>query len=233
MPSLPPALRSPRNLFALIFGFFLAVVFWWFSNSDSGHARPRPSETPELAQPGQLDAVEHALRLARAWHVRSTGRLNTELFQTEEDVVCPSDSHTITRTLTPAGPGEITEEFIATANTLYARENGQPWRSEPDPSPDKCQNGPSAGAQKLIPLLTSIKQVARITQGPLIKPGDKACRIWDLSGAPNLPFHAICVDEQTNLPVRLQVGGLLVEYSNWNQPTIIEPPDLPSSALPQ
>ncbi|HKS76252.1 MAG TPA: hypothetical protein VJQ82_23770 [Terriglobales bacterium] len=227
MPSLPPAFRSPRNLFALIFGFFLAMVFWWFFNSDSSHARPRPSETPELAQPGQLDRIEHALRLARAWHVRSTGRLNTELFQTEEDVVCPSDSHTITRALTPAGPGEVTEEFITTANTLYARENGQPWRSEPDPSPDKCQNGPSAGPQKLIPLLTSVKQVARVTQGPLIKLGDTPCRIWDLSGASNLPFHSICVDEQTNLPVRLQVGGLLIEYSKWNQPALIEPPEMP------
>lgn len=230
MASLPAPFRSPRNLLALAFGFFIAIVFWWFSNSDSSHARRRESELQPRAALGQLDRIEHALRLARAWHVRSTGRINAELFQTDEDVICPSDSHTVTRSLTPAGPGEVTEEFITTANILYARENGQPWHSEPDPSPEKCENGPSAGSQKLIPLLDSMKQVARVSQGPMLKFGDKTCRLWDLTGAANLPFHSICTDEQTNLPIRLQVGGLLVEYSNWNQPTIIEPPPSTNSS---
>jgi len=215
---------------ALVFGFVLAIAFWWFSSFDSSHASPSRQPPPvERLQTGQLDHVEHALRLARAWHVVSTGRINSQLFQTEEDVVCPSDSHTVTRSLTPSGPGEVTEEFVTTANTLYARENGQPWRSEPDPSPDKCQNGPSAGAQKLIPLIVLVKPIARVSQGPLVKLGSVPCRIWDLSGASNLPFHSICVDEQSHLPVRVQVGGLVIEYSKWNQPTIIEPPEMPST----
>jgi hypothetical protein len=229
MPSLPGPLRSPKNLVALALGFFAAVAFFWFSNSDSSHAsRSRQAETAQRFEPGQLDRIEHALRLARAWHVVSTGRLNSQLFQTEEDVVCPSESHTVTRSLTPSGPGEVIEEFVTTANTLYARENGEPWRSEPDPAPDKCQDGPSAGAQKLIPLIVLVKQVARVSQGPLVNLGGVPCRMWDLSGASNLPFHSICVDEQTNLPVRLQVGGLVIQYSKWNQPTIIEPPEMSS-----
>lgn len=230
MPALPGPLRSPKNLVALGLGFFLAIVFWLLSSSDSRHdSAAKQQAVMERYEPNELDRIEHALRLARAWHVTSTGRVGNQLFQTEEDIVCPSDSHTVTRSLTAASPGEVTEEFITTANTLYAREAGEPWRSEPDPSPDKCQNGPSAGAQKLIPLLTAIKHAARVSEGPLIKLGTGTCRIWDLSGASNLPFHSICVDETTNLPRRLQLGGLLVEYSHWNQPTIIEPPDMPRS----
>jgi hypothetical protein len=227
--ALPGPLRSPRNLIALSLGFFLAIAFWLLSSSDAG----RDSETKrqqaalERSEPNELDRIEHAVRLARAWHVTSTGRLGAELFQTEEDVVCPSDSHTVTRSLSAAGLGDVTEEFITTANKMYAREAGQPWFSQPDPSPDKCANGPSAGAQKLLPQLKSMEQVVRVTEGPVIKLNDGSCRIWDLSGAGNLPFHSICVEEHTHLPRRLQLGGLLVEYSHWNQPTIIEPPELP------
>ncbi len=227
---LPGPLRSPKNLIALGLGFFLAIAFWLLSSSDSN----RDSDTRRLqaslqsSEPNELDRIEHAVRLARAWHVTSTGRLGTELFQTEEDVVCPSDSHTVTRTLSAAGPGAVTEEFITTANNMYAREAGQPWFSQPDPSPDKCANGPSAGSQKLLPQLKAMEHVVRVTEGPLIKLNDGTCRLWDLSGTSNLPFHSVCVEEATNLPRRLQLGGLLVEYSHWNQPTIIEPPEMPS-----
>jgi len=182
----------------------------------------------ELSGPNELDRVEHAVRLARAWHVVSIGRLGAEPFQTEEDVVCPSDTHTLTRSLTPDGPGEMTEEFITTANLLYAREAGQPWRSETDPSPDHCQAGPSAGAQKLLTLIEPMKRSVRLHEGPLIKLNNGTCRLWDLLGASNLPFHSICVEEETHLPRRLQVGGLLIEYSRWNQPALIEPPEMAS-----
>jgi hypothetical protein len=232
MPSLPGPLRSPKNLIALGVGFFVAIVFWLVSSSDSSHLSIQKQQ-PELvrSEPNELDRMEHAIRLARAWHVISTGRLGNELFQTEEDVVCPSDTHTITRSLTANGPGEVTEEFITTANMIYEREAGEPWRSQPDPDPDtdKCKNGPSAGSQKLLTMLTPIKHAVRVSEGPVIKLGSGSCRLWDLSGASNLPFHSICVEDDTHLPRRLQLGGLLVEYSNWNQPTIIEPPEMPSS----
>lgn len=219
-------MRSPKNLIALALGFFLAIAYWMLSSSSSSSdsSRKKPEQPIGEYEPGELDRIEHAVRLARAWHATITGRLGAELFQTEEDVVCPSDSHTVTRALTSAGPGDATEEFIATANMIYAREAGQPWRSETDPSPDKCQSGPSAGSQKLLALLEPMKHVVRVQEGPLIKLSDGTCRLWDLSGASNLPFHSICVEESTHYPRRLQVGGLLVEYSKWNQPALIEPP---------
>jgi hypothetical protein len=228
---LPDALRSPKNLLALGFGFFIAIAFWLLSTSSPS----RDSDTKrqqallERSAPNELDRVEHAVRLARAWHVTSTGRVGDALFQTEEDVMCPSDTHTVSRSLSASGPGEVTEEFITTANLAYAREAGEPWRSQPDPSPDKCENGPSAGAQKLLTALTPIKHSARVNAGPLIPLKDGSCRLWNLSGASNLPFHSICVEDSTNLPRRLQLGGLLIEYSRWNQPAIIEPPEMPRS----
>jgi len=227
---LPGALRSPRNLLALAFGFFVAIAFWLLSTSSSSRDFDRRHEQAvlERAAPNQLDRIDRAVRLARAWHVTSTGRVGDAPFQTEEDVVCPSDSHTVTRSLSPSGPGEVTEEFITTANMAYAREAGQPWRSQSDSSSDHCTNGPSAGSQKLLTALAPIKHSARVTAGPVIQLKEGTCRLWDLSGTSNLPFHSICVEDATNLPRRLQLGGLLIEYSHWNQPTIIEPPEIPS-----
>ncbi len=224
-------MRSPKNLIALALGFLLAIVFWMVSSSNSSSDSSRKKQDQPMGpyEPGELDRIEHAVRLARAWHTTTTGRLGAELFQTEEDVVCPSDTHTVTRSLTSAGPGDITEEFITTANMTYAREAGQPWRSETDPSPDRCQSGPSAGSQKLLTLLGPMKHAARVQEGPLIKLSDGSCRLWDISGASNLPFHSICAEESTHYPRRLQVGGLLVEYSKWNQPALIEPPEMQSS----
>ena len=221
-------MRSPKNLIALGLGFFLAIAFWMFSssNSSSDSRREKPDTGMEQYEPGELDRIEHAVRLARAWHTTTTGRLGAELFQTGEDVVCPSDTHIVTRSLTSTGPGDVTEEFITTGNMIYAREAGQPWRSETDPSPDKCESGPSAGSQKLLAFLEPMKHSVRVTQGPLIKLSDGSCRLWDLSGASNLPFHSICVEESTHYPRRLQIGGLLVEYSKWNQPALIEPPEM-------
>ena len=216
---------STKNVIALGVGFALAIGLWLLWNS-SGRPASKHASVAEQSGPGELDRIEHAVRLARAWHVASTGQIGGQLFLTEEDVICPSDIHTVTRSLSPTGPGEVTEEFITTGNTLYAREAGQPWRSAPDPSPNKCENGPSAGTQKLLTLLAPIKRTARLRQGPLVTLAGGACRIWDLSGTPNLPFHSICVEESTGLPLRLQLGGLLVEYSRWNQPVIIEPPDM-------
>ena len=228
-------MRSSKNLIALGVGFLLAIVFWMLSSSSSRPDSSRKKADTAIAQyePGELDRIDHAVRMARAWHATTTGRLGAELFQTEEDVVCPSDTHTVTRALTSTGPGDITEEFIATGNMIYAREAGQPWHSENDPSPEKCQSGPSAGSQKFLTLLAPMKHAVRVQQGPLIKLSDGSCRLWDLSGASNLPFHSICVEESTHYPRRLQIGGLLVEYSKWNQPALIEPPEMPSShAMP-
>lgn len=221
-------MRSPKNLIALALGFFLAIAFWMLSSSNSSSDSSRKKQDQPIGQyePGELDRVEHAVRLARAWHATTTGRLGSELFQTVEDVVCPSDTHTITRTLTSAGPGEVTEEFITTANMIYAREAGQPWRAETDPSPEKCQSGPSAGSQNFLTLLEPMKHAVRVQEGPLIKLSDGSCRLWDLSGASNLPFHSICVEESTHYPRRLQIGGLLIEYSKWNEPALIEPPEM-------
>ncbi len=97
---------SPKNLIALGVGFLLAIVFWMVSSSSesSRDSEPKKQDTAIGAnEPGELDRIEHAVRLARAWHATTTGRMGAELFQTEEDVVCPSDTHIVTRSSPPPG----------------------------------------------------------------------------------------------------------------------------------
>jgi hypothetical protein len=54
-------------------------------------ARQQPAF--DRSQPNELDHIEHAVRLARAWHATTTGQLGGQLFLTEEDVICPSETH--------------------------------------------------------------------------------------------------------------------------------------------
>jgi hypothetical protein len=231
MSPLPDSLRSPKNLIALGAGFLLAIFVWWLWTPSDTDRTPTSREQPRLtahSAPNVLDRIEFAMRNVRAWRVTSIGRINGQLFQTDEDVVCPSDSHAVTKALSGPGAGTVAEEFIATRNTVYAREGAQPWHSQPDNAPDKCKSGPMAGSQPLVELIDGLKKNSvTVNEGPVIKFEGGTCRLWELSSAASLPMHSICVDEVTGLPRELQLGGLRVEYSNWNQAVDIEPPDTP------
>ena len=51
--------------------------------------------------------------------------------------------------------------------------------------------------------------------------------MWNFYGgnSPD-PIGSICVDEATHLPFELQVGTLHVQYSYWNMPIQIIPPEM-------
>ena len=175
-----------------------------------------------------MDRIAYAVQNARAWRVTTLGTMHGQAFQTDQDVVCPFDSHTVTHTSSASGQTTMAEESVETKDMFYAREGTDPWASQPRPATDKCRGGPMAGPATLLATLDSLKQSARLRQGSLLQFQGGACRVWEII-APSGPLGTMCVDEATHLPYELRFGALRVQYSNWNLPAAITPPAMPST----
>jgi hypothetical protein len=223
VPAIHRFLPSRRNAIALVGGFLLAFLLWWWKSGS------RPASTAHSFSPTEeLDRVVYAVSHARSWRVTTIGTLRGQPFQTDQDVLCPFDSYTITYTLSASGPRSVAEEFIETKDTLYAREGGQPWHSQANTSVDKCRLGPMAGPAPLVDTLDGLKRSTKPRKSLLVQSGGGACRLWDFfDGQSDVPLGSICVDEITHLPYELRLGALRVQYSNWNLPAAIEPPRTP------
>lgn len=217
------SLPGGRNTVALIAGFLLTFVVWWLWPSKPRTASPAEGFSP----PGELDRIEYAVQSARAWRVTTLGTMHGEPFQTDQDVACPFESHTVTHTSSASGQTTVAEEFIETKDTFYAREGNDPWASQPRPAADKCRGGPMAGPATLLATLDTLKVAGRLRQGNLVQFPGGACRVWEVIG--NGPVGSVCVDETTHLPYELRFGALRVQYSNWNLPVAITPPAMPST----
>jgi hypothetical protein len=221
MPDIRRFLPSGRNAVALGCGFLLAFLLWWWT------ARSRPASTSQAFSPAsELDRVVYAITNARSWRVTTSGSLRGQPFETEQAVVCPFDSHTVTRTAGAQGAGTLVEEFIETKDTLYAREGGQPWHSQPKVSMDNCRTGPAAGPASLIDTLDRLRVSAKIRKGALLQLDGSSCRTWDFLAAAGADgsLGSICVDDTSHLPYEVRLGSLRVRYSRWNQPAAILPP---------
>lgn|SRR5581483_7541013 len=215
-----------RNAVAMVCGFAIAAGIWWWWTS-----RPRNlSPNERVAQVSELDRIEHAVRNARSWRVTTAGTMHGEPFETEQDVVCPFSSHTITRT-TASGSTAVAEELIETNDTFYAREGSDPWASQPRAGADKCAVGPMAGPAPLIRTLESLKTTTVLRQGDAVQFEGGSCRVWELlvkNGA-GATMASICVDEVNQLPYEFRMGALRVVYSNWNLPVAIDTPNTSTS----
>jgi hypothetical protein len=224
MPNLRRFLPAGRNTIALVAGFLLTFVVWWWWASKPKAASPAEAFSP----PGELDRIEYAVQNVRSWRVTTLGTTHGQPFQTDQDVVCPFDSHTVTHTSSATGTTTVAEEFIETKDMLYAREGTDPWSSQPRAGIDKCRDGPMAGPAPLVATLDSLKPSARLRKGTLLQFQGGACRVWEVI-APNGPVGTMCVDEGTHLPYELRFGALRVQYSNWNLPAAIAPPAIPNT----
>ncbi len=213
---LPPV----RNIVAMVVGFaVMGLIYWWWT---APSREAKKSFTPAE----QLDIIIDAVRSARSWRATTFGAMHGEPFQTDQDVVCPYDSHTVTHITTPGRETTIAEEFIETHDMFYAREDGDPWASQPAGGANKCAAGPMAGPDPLISTLNNLRSTMRLVPGDLFKVDGGQCRIWELvSLSAKNPFGSICVDEATHLPYELRIGALHVRYSNWNSPANIAAPD--------
>jgi hypothetical protein len=199
----------------------LAIAGWKF-----GAKTPPKSALP----PGELDFIQYAVGRARSWRVTTVGTLEGQPFQTDQDVVCPYDSHTVTRLAGASGESSVVEEFIETRDMSYVREGGQPWHTQPGAGADKCRGGPMAGPASLLNTLENLKASSLLRRGTPRTIGEVTCRDWYMflaAGNADGPAGSVCVDDLTHLPYELRMGQLLARYSNWNGPALIEPPARP------
>jgi hypothetical protein len=218
------SLPGGRNTIALLGGFLLAFVIWWLWPSKPKANAPGAAFSPA----SELDRIAYAVQNARSWRTTTLGTMHGQPFQTDQDVVCPSDSHTLTRVTTAPGTTTVAEEFIETKGVFYAREGNDPWASQPRPGGDPCTRGPMAGPATLLATLDTIKSTGRLRQGNLVQFPGGACRVWEIVASNGLS-GIICVDEATRLPYELRYGALRVQYSNWNLPAAIVPPQMPNT----
>ena len=221
-------LRANRNFVALAVGFVLtALGWWWWTSVPQTVSRPR-GFTPA----SELERIAYAARNARSWRVTTFGTMHGEPFQTDQDVVCPYDSHSVTQTRGKSGGMQAAGEVVETRDTLYAREGLDRWSAQPRAATDQCARGPMAGPSPLASVLENLK-ATRMAPGSVIDAKESSCRVWNFySGSSADPIGSICVDASTHLPYELQVGTLRVQYSYWNMPIQILPPemDMPSAA---
>ncbi len=215
-----------RNSIAMVCGFALAAGIWWWWTSRPKHLTPNEL----VAQVGELDRIENALRTARSWRVTTSGSMHGEPFETVQDVMCPFNSHTITR-IKASESTTVAEEFIETNDTLYGHEGSEPWVSQPRAGADKCAVGPMAGPAPLIRTLESLKTTTVLRQGDAVQFEGGSCRVWDLLGknGAGATMASICVDEVNQLPYEFRMGALRVVYSNWNLPVAIDTPNTSTS----
>jgi hypothetical protein len=215
-------LRANRNLVALAAGFALtALAWWWWTSVPQTVTHPKG-----FAPASDLERIAFAARNARSWRVTTFGTMHAEPFQTDQDVVCPYDSHSVTQTRGKTGAMEAAGEVIETRDTLYAREGLDRWSAQPRAATDQCARGPMAGPAPLTSVLENLKGT-RMVPGLVMDGKESSCRVWNFyAGSSPDPMGTICVDEATHLPYELQVGPLHVQYSYWNMPIQVAPPEV-------
>jgi hypothetical protein len=223
-------LRANRNLVALAAGFVFTGLGWlWWTSVPQSVAHSK-GFTPAT----ELERIAYAARNARSWRVTTFGTMHGEEFQSDQDVVCPYDSHSVTQTRGKDGTMEPSGEVVETRDTLYAREGLDRWSAQPHSPVDRCSRGPMAGPEPLVSLLENLKSTSRMEPGSTIQGKASSCRVLNFYSA-NSQIGSICVDEATHLPYEVQIGSLHVQYSYWNMPIQVVPPEveLPKALAPQ
>jgi hypothetical protein len=214
-------LRANRNFVALAIGFVLTGLGWWWMTSV-----PRiESRSKGFVPASELQRISSAARNARSWRVTTFGTIHGEPFQTDQDVVCPYESHSVTQTRGVSGTQQ-TGEIIQTRDTLYAREGMDRWSAQPRPASNLCAQGPMAGPSPLSSVLENLSS-ARMVPGKTIEAKENSCQVWNFYSRNSVdPVGSICVDANTHLPYELQLGNLHVQYTFWNMPIQVTAPSV-------
>lgn len=215
---LPSKKRSAQIVIGLLVVF---LVGWWWE------ARIKAASARRFVPAGELDRIQYAIASARAWHVTTIGTLRGQPFQTDQDVVCPFQSRTVTHAKDAPGASTLVSEIIETQDKMYAREGDAAWSSEPKLGTDKCRQGPMAGPTSLISTLAGFKS-AILVRGGLQQLGGDSCRTWNFASSSGALLASLCVDDATHLPYQLKMGALEAQYSNWNLPINIGAPVMPA-----
>jgi hypothetical protein len=216
-------LPSKKRIVQILAGLsVLILVGWWWQ------ARIKAASARRFVPAGELDRILYAIAGAGAWRVTTIGTLRGQPFQTDQDVVCPFQSHSVTHAKDASGASTLLSEIIETQDRMYAREGGAAWSSEPKPGTNKCRLGPMAGPAPLISTLAGLKS-ATLVRGGLQQLGGDQCRAWNFVNSSGILLASLCVDDATHLPYELKIGALEAQYSNWNLPLVIEAPVMPAA----
>ncbi len=214
---------SPRRRLLLIIGaIFLAAVAW-------RGMQYRKAERQAFHPASEVSRIEYAASRARSWRVSTIGTLRGMPFRTDQDVVCPYESQTVTY-IGSKGKETVAEQLIVTRDTVYAREGNDPWTAQASPAKGVCGKGLMAGPSSLIETLQSWGASADLRPVPGSEAAQRHCQLWGFyyGGSP-LPMATICLEPELQLPVELENGPLRVEYSRWNEIGGIAPPDMSES----
>lgn len=196
----------------------VCVVGWWVN------ARIKAAEARKFKPASEVARIEYAVANTRSWHLSLQGTMREQPFETEQDVVCPYQSHTVTQTRSSTGAKVLISEIIETQDRMYAREGNEPWASEPKAGTQKCRTGPMAGPSTLLATLAGLETATAI-RGELLQAGNESCRVWNFIGNSSQALLAtLCVNDTTHLPYELKQGSLDVRYRDWNMPILISAP---------
>jgi hypothetical protein len=224
---------SGKYVAAMLAGMILGVGLWSWWNSDSHVRQTARAERVPAAQSKDLDLVEFAVRRVRSWRATMAGTSDGSGFETTQEVFCPYELHTVTLIRTAGGGSEVAREVIATKDNLYTHQGTDPWTSQPGDGKDQCQNGPIAGPDDLLQVLDRLKPTTSVSKGATVAVEGKSCRIWQLfSRDSGNALGSLCVEDFTHLPLEFRLGQVRVEYSNWNEPVLIEAPEVPHAEKP-
>ena len=231
MTMIPGFLLRYRNklLLGVLVIMVLTGVWWKFHRS--GGAPPQNVYVP----PEEMDRVIYAVRQAQAWRVTTAGSIHGQPFETTQEVSCPYDSHTFTRTRKEDGQYELAEEFIETRDAYFAREGGEDWHVTQRPGENKCLAGPMAGATPLLQVLERLKISSKLYpdvqrnnpfgNNPSGNHPSETCENWYIvpNGA-QIPNGVLCIQKSTHLPEVFRLEQLVVRYAGWNLPVVVPPP---------
>jgi hypothetical protein len=181
--------------------------------------------------PDEFLKMDHALRLAQSWRshrvMNEPGRSNDQ----HMEVYCPTSVH-IWQTSTSAGRPPQESETIDTMSGSYVR-NGTEWMvsgfSERMIS-SPCSWGPR-GADDFLGTLDVVVQSGRIHRGETRRVNGDLCRDWTASVPAPAGWRdafVACIDDR-HLPLEVAAPdrSLVITYSDWNKPILIETPPLP------
>jgi hypothetical protein len=186
---------------------------------------PQPSISASPASLSEFKAVAEATAAATSYRMTVTATVVTQdqkgVFQVE--VVKPDRLHTT------AELGGQVFESITIGQDSYVRLAGK-WTkltSGPLPTSEMIL---SSDPQKFLAQIDSATQLkGTVTRGSIDQIGGMSCQEWRWTPADtNKTGGSMCIRVSDNLPLQFETadGNVVAQYTDWNAPIAIEPPEV-------
>jgi hypothetical protein len=184
-----------------------------------------------------MQAAFAAKQAATSW--RMTTKLSVHdgnVMETRFEVSCPARERIISQI------GSIRREMVRVGKRFYVNDNGTWYYQDvPDTNWSPCGKNPGVPSpwamltegRDLLSVFALAQDKFKLSRGKNVTLLGKSCQVWNVTiDHPNAQGlgYGVCLDDQ-HLPVVIVMGngGLVTEYSDWNQPITIE---APAQALP-